>query len=274
MFLTDALLASRRIRQAAKLLFGRTAMYRRMVAQQSHAVQSRLCAKYFPDLTVNGGPFTGLRYPAARASGSSFLPKLAGFYECELHGILSTVIKRGVHRMVDVGCAEGYYAVGMARAVPSLAVEAYDSDAHARQLCVELAKANGVASRVTVKGELDAGRLSTILAETPNTFVLSDCEGFELPLIEGLDKNAIRSATFLIECHDHYVNTPISERLAALLRATHDVTLIASISDRDRAQFFIDSHSPYRDCGAFDRHILTSEGRGAQMFWVFAVPPF
>ena len=51
------------------------------------------------------------------------------------------------------GCAEGYYAVGMARLAPEITVYAYDIEERARIACADLAQRNGVADRVIVGGE-------------------------------------------------------------------------------------------------------------------------
>ena len=41
--------------------------------------------------------------------------KLLGFYEKELQKVIKNLIKRDCEIVVDVGCAEGYYTVGLAR---------------------------------------------------------------------------------------------------------------------------------------------------------------
>src|SRR4051794_5025833 len=65
-------------------------------------------------LVVQGGPFRGMRYPRELAQ----VPKLTGAYELELHGALQEWITAEPAIVVDVGCSEGYYAVGLARALP------------------------------------------------------------------------------------------------------------------------------------------------------------
>ena len=61
-------------------------------------------------LKVIHGPFEGLQYPDARSSGSSLLPKLIGSYEHELHEIINDALGQSYTDLVDIGCAEGYYA--------------------------------------------------------------------------------------------------------------------------------------------------------------------
>ena len=116
----------------------------------------------FPDLVVRHGVFKGMRYPEARSSGSALYPKLLGSYERELEPILETICQRPYGQVVDVGCAEGYYAVGLAMRMPSARVYAYDTNAEAIRLCRQLAQANNVENRVITGAFCDRETLRSI----------------------------------------------------------------------------------------------------------------
>jgi 2-polyprenyl-3-methyl-5-hydroxy-6-metoxy-1,4-benzoquinol methylase len=83
-------------------------------------------------LVVLDGPFAGMRY-VPQAAGSSLLPKLLGCYEAELHPTLTSVFSLNYRQVVDVGCAEGYYAVGLATRILEARVFAFDTDMQARE---------------------------------------------------------------------------------------------------------------------------------------------
>ncbi len=53
--------------------------------------------------------------------------------------------------VLNIGCPEGYYAVGMARHMPATRVLAFDLNPVAQQTCVVLAAKNDVAKRVQVE---------------------------------------------------------------------------------------------------------------------------
>ena len=60
-----------------------------------------------------GGPFKGMRYHGD-AMGGAVAPKIKGVYESELAPFF---VKRSAipfQHIIDVGAAEGYYAVGCA----------------------------------------------------------------------------------------------------------------------------------------------------------------
>src|SRR3954454_22153756 len=92
-------------------------------------------------LTVSGGPFARLVYPDR--APISLVPKLLGIYERELHGAIEAAIRAQPDVIVNVGAADGYYAVGLARRLPAATVIAYEADAGQRELCRRVAAANG-----------------------------------------------------------------------------------------------------------------------------------
>src|SRR5215204_4418004 len=65
---------------------------------------------------VQEGPFAGMRYLSE--TRDPILPKLVGSYEAEIQPWIRAAITQRYRRVIDVGCAEGYYAVGMALALP------------------------------------------------------------------------------------------------------------------------------------------------------------
>jgi hypothetical protein len=53
-----------------------------------------------------------MNYGSIGALCSTFIPKIIGSYECELHPAIEEIIVNNYAEVWDVGCAEGYYAVG------------------------------------------------------------------------------------------------------------------------------------------------------------------
>ena len=49
--------------------------------------------------------------PCPHATEGALIPRLLGTYECELHPHLAALSAEGLDCVIDVGCAEGYYAV-------------------------------------------------------------------------------------------------------------------------------------------------------------------
>lgn len=73
---------------------------------------------------VASGPFAGMRLHPEYSE----LPKFLGTYEANLHPAIRRLTARRYDVILNIGCAEGYYAIGFARAVPGAQVQAFDTD--------------------------------------------------------------------------------------------------------------------------------------------------
>jgi hypothetical protein len=147
---------------------------------------------------VQSGPFAGMAY-LDRVSEGAFIPKLLGSYEAELHGVIETACFAGYDTVVNVGCAEGYYAVGLARRLSSARIHAFDIDARARHLCQQLAEMNDVADRMEIAGELNGSDFAKF--GDGRTLVLCDIEGAEVELLDPDSYPALRQMDLLVEIH-------------------------------------------------------------------------
>jgi hypothetical protein len=187
--------------------------WRRLQAAHRSRRVSRLTREFaaWHGLVVSGGPFAGLAYPDLEAT--SLIPKLLGAYERELHTAVETAIRAGPELIVNVGAADGYYAVGLARRCPAAAVHAFEADPAQRALLARVAAANGVEVRI-------AGAATDLGALPERTLLVMDCEGCEADLLTPAN---LETATIIVELHDFA--TP-GHRIIARFEDTHDVALV------------------------------------------------
>jgi len=178
------------------------------------------------------GPFAGMKYIRS-AAGSALAPKLLGSYEAELHSAIAHTLERERRVVVDIGCAEGYYAVGYAFRWQNATVYAFDSDQNARQLCRHLAVLNGLQSQVLVKGTCTIEKLRCIPLD--DALIICDCEGAELELLRPDLVPDLRTSTLIVELHDSF-QEGISDEIASRFSDSHDITLIYSRA-RDAGQY-------------------------------------
>jgi hypothetical protein len=126
--------------------------------------------------------------------------------------------------VIDAGSAEGYYAVGLARALPFSTVYAFDISREARRVCRLAATRNGV-HNLHVRGRIDPRQLRTLLV--PNALVVSDLEGYETVLLDPKRVPGLRQAAIIVEFHEWIVpgaTTLVLDRFTA----THNIKLIDS----------------------------------------------
>lgn len=251
-------------------------MLARILAEPLHQADRARCSasaaadalRLSPDLTVLNGPFAGMRYTEARSAGSTLVPKILGSYERELQPLIEKSLAAGYSDVVDVGCAEGYYAVGLAMRLPSARVHAFDTDAEARRLCHALAAANGVDDRLDLRALCDEATLLA-LPLGPRALVISDCEGYEDALFTAPVAACLARHDVLIEVHD-LADASLGGRLRERFAPTHDHVVIDSVDDVRKPRTYA-----FAELDCFDvatRRRLLSEGRGMVMEWLFFTP--
>jgi hypothetical protein len=203
---------------------------------------------------VLSGPFNGLKYTRS-AVCSAYAAKLVGCYECELHPFLTAALQRGYQTVIDIGCAEGYYAVGWAFKAPSSKVLAFDVDPEARFLCDQLARLNRVEARVCVLGNCDGNALANAIKG--RTLIICDCEGYELTLIDPDRTPELNQADLIVELHE-FLSPGLTQTLVSRLERSHDIVLVDTVERNcgDYPQLEI--------VGEADRQFAVREGRPAQ----------
>lgn len=217
---------------------------------------------------VRMGPFAGMRY-VDTSVGSCFIPKLLGIYERELAPKVEIICRSGSDLIVDVGAAEGYYAVGLALRNPRARVVAFEMEEPGRRAIGEMARLNQVADRLLVRGRCEPRDLAAALAGSSRPVIVCDAEGYEEELLDPHDVTALRSAVILVETHE-FVRCGITRELQGRFAPSHDVELIWQ-EPRRRADF------PWRALGTrlLPRAYLdwaVSEWRPERMCWLWMVP--
>lgn len=222
------------IKAAVRIALGER-QFAKLSSTRSRRMQQRLVSKWgLPDitrrlikecgLTVQNGPFKGMVYPEAVLLERVGAPLLVGSYESELHPVFSSASWHEYDSAIDVGCGEGYFAVGMAKTF-GVHVYAFDTAASERVRCKSLASMNGVASKVTTRDWIDPGILAELCLGR-RCFVLSDCEGYEIDLFTSDIVQALSDSDLLIETHDGAGPLVVSQTLTERLKATHEVVSI------------------------------------------------
>ncbi len=181
----------------------------------------------FKELTVLDGPFKGMKYPDFIAYGSAMYPKLLGSYECEFYPQLEKFLRRDYDTIWDVGCAEGYYAVGMAMRKPNSTIYAYDIDKPAIQFCQRMAALNKVEN--IRFGEFCSPDTLLRFDFSKPSLIMSDCEGYEMELFTPEVARKLRKCDLIIELHDLY-NEKVSYSVENAFKETHDIERVYSKS--------------------------------------------
>ena len=225
---------------------------------RSHLIQWEMARR--SGASIQGRPFAGMQF-IDHGSQGCHVPKLLGCYEQELHGFIEAAIATGYPQVVNIGCAEGYYAAGLAKRMAGTRVHAFDIDPQARRMCAEVAQRNGFDERLAIAEEFVPSMFAGF-AGKPALFLV-DIEGAELALLKGAAPQDVSAFDFLIECHDND-KASISVELAKLLEPTHLPALVRhEICEVELPQFL-------REVGHLDQLLAVWEWRERPTPWLLA----
>lgn len=171
---------------------------------------------------VQNGHFKGMKY-IKRSSGSALLPKILGSYEEPIQEWIREVIEdKNYVSILDIGCAEGYYAVGFAMRLSNTKIFAYDIEEEARKNSKELKELNKIMN-IEINAECTHEELNFKSKE--NTLIFCDIEGFEKILLDPQKVPNLKYVDLIIESHDSFVPN-ITEDLIARFYMTHTIRII------------------------------------------------
>ena len=137
----------------------------------------------------------------------------------------------GYPTVLNIGCAEGYYAVDMARRMPATRVLAHDLNPKAQQVCQELAQKNQVSDRVTVGGLFSPEDFA--LYANQRVLLMCDIEGAERELLNPQVSPALKDMDMDIIVESHECLIPgITQLLIDRFKDTHQITLVQDDGQR------------------------------------------
>ena len=222
-------------------------------------------AKVSPDRKVKHGVFQGMVCPPPPENSNLFFAPLLGCYEQELQPTLAEICQQPYSEIVDIGCAEGYYAVGLARQIPTAKVYAYDNNAVAIALCRQAAELNGVGDRV-ITGEFCDSETLINLPLSSRALIFCDCEGYEKALFTPAVAQRLAKHDVLVEIHDG-VDLTISSHIKGLFEATHEIVSIPVMTDIQRTYSY-----DYPELAGYDlatKKVLVAEHRANSTEWLY-----
>jgi len=237
-------------------------MLKRLIPPAWHPgmVADRKLAALKADALVQAGPFASMKYVAASA-GSAYLPKLVGSYEKELHPWIELLAQKQFDTIIDLGAAEGFYAVGLARLFPESRVVAYESQASARKLLADLAAMNGVEDRIDIRGHWSVEDVSSW--DLGTSLVWMDIEGTELEILPAMLSGSVEKATIVFEAH--HSREMIARRILEPFSKSHRASMVSSTSRSWRDIRHLNPVTCWwirKVCGSW-----TSEGRPCIQDW-------
>jgi SAM-dependent methyltransferase len=210
---------------------------RRYFHRRFHGVQAkaRACLFGVERPRVLSGPFAGMLYLDATVWGS-IVPKWLGSYEWELAGVVEQIIARRYPVIVDVGCAEGYYAVGLANRIGDARVFAFDMDPVSRLQTRRLSALAGVGNRLETGSFCGHRDIESIRrGGTGPMLLVCDIEGSEFEFLDPARCAVFEACDMLVEIHSVPGIPNAVEEIADRFRSTHGICRLDALGAKEWA---------------------------------------
>lgn len=174
---------------------------------------------------------------------------------------IEQAIQKQYATILNIGYAEGYYAVGMARHMPATRVLAHDLNPKAQEISTALAQKNSVSDRVTIGGMFSPGDFAAHAGQ--DVLLMCDIEGAERELLNPELAPALKGMDVIVESHECLIQG-ITQLLIDRFKGTHQITLVQDDGQRQLnkpPQWFI-------NLANLDQLLATWEWRSGPTPWL------
>lgn len=218
---------------------------------------------------VISGPFRGMKVNQRRKKPLAF-PLLLGTYEMELHEVFSRLEERSFSTIIDLGAAEGYYAVGLLLWKKEAHLIAFEANPEFHDSIRLLAEENGVEERIEIRGACDKVSLKEFGEDLDGCLLIVDVEGYEKELLDPEEIPRLLTATILVEVHDNFV-AGCTEAITGRFESSH---LLTRYSSRPRVVTDYPISTGLRKVPLMRRAIeqTISDGRTFANSWILLSP--
>lgn len=230
---------------------------RHLAKWRSHLIENTLVAESGHE--VLSGPFRGMNYDVRSTEGAR-VARLMGCYELTLAPVIEEIIEAAYPTVIDIGSAEGYYAVGLARRMPKSKIMARDDNPTAQERCAALAKLNEVDDRIEIGGRMEHADFK--ICNKQKTVIICDIEGAELELLDPEAAAPLKKADILVEVHEG-MRPGLVEELKARFKKTHKIKQIGRRTDSNHLPDWMENLSD------LDRAIALWEWRASPTPWLW-----
>ncbi len=216
------------------------------------------------------GPFKGMQLNQCRNwSRYDLITQILGTYETHVLQKLIAFSKGKNNVFIDLGSADGYFAVGMVFSGIFGHVYAFEKDVEMQRIIKNNAQLNGCEAKMTILGEADEASLKSIISQCKEPItILIDIEGDEYDLLNPNMLSLLSDCSIICELHPWMKEDGKALQKALLSKASafFDIELI-----------YRESYNPndFEELSCFneeERLVALSEGRGPNMHWLVLTP--
>jgi len=211
---------------------------------------------------VQQGPFTGLKL--CNYDNGCLGNKLLGSYESQLYAAIEQTINYQPDLVINLGCGEGYYGLGLAKRLPNVRNILIDNAEHELINALYNLQSNKL-SNVELWNYADIDVIQYIMRKYKKPFLFIDVEGYEITFLDQNINSELVKSCIIVECHD-FQGIPITQILNERFNDSHHVFNI--LDDLNKTS----DHHAIKDLTKEEKNLLLSEGRPGVMNWLYMIP--
>lgn len=198
--------------------------------------------------------------------------KLLGVYEEQIQElIIKTQKQYNLKNFINIGCGEGYHALGLVKNRYFEHSICYEISSMARNILKKNLLENNIKDRFVIRGEANRQEIFNDLQKIKieETIFLIDIEGNEFNLFNDNDWEFLKKGYFIIEDHHFMVSDEIAKKnFYSSLNKHFNFTVIQNGS---RNPFNINNDF-LNELPDDSRFLILSECRSKKMSWIFLSP--
>ena len=220
--------------------------------------------------TIQYGLFTGMKFSKKLWWGKSDLTSMYfGFYEQQILNILSNYKNSKYKYFIDIGAANGYYAVGVLFSKIFTFSYAFEISKTGQSVIENLAKLNNVNDSIQIFGECNSISLFNLNKNILNqSFILIDIEGAEFDLLNESMLCFLCNSVILIELHEFFFDNGLN-KVSNLINIANKYFIINKIISSERNP---NIYKELENINDDDKWLLCSERRKKSMTWLLLEP--
>lgn len=201
-----------------------------------------------------------------------FASKLLGLYEQQIQNFIVEIQKKkALKNFINIGCGDGYHALGLIKNKFFEKSICYEISPEAREILRINLKENNIENNFIIHEEANLEKIKDDLKNIniEETLFLIDIEGNEFKLLCSEDLNFINQGYLIIEDHNFMINDDeLKKKFYSNIKKFFNFEII---NNGSRNTFEIDNDF-LNNLNDDSRFLLVGEGRPKKMNWIFLSP--
>jgi len=199
---------------------------------------------------------------------NDLITHILGVYENHVLEKLIEFSKRGNFPFIDIGAADGYFAVGMAFSKIFKKVYAFEVNESGRDSLNKNAENNTCKDKIVIGNKANFDTIKKIVVENNGAVILIDIEGSEFDLLDKKLLKSLANCYIVCELHPLLINNGYDKQQILIdnSKAFFDTSII------QRNSYCPNKFSELNEFTDDERLIAFSEGRENNMKWLVLEP--